>query len=270
MTAIFYYAVFYPAIELLAALAAALILLYGGGSVLARHADPRRARRLHPVLGALLAADLRPVGEVQHPAGGDGLVGADLRCSSTREPEVRGAGRAGARSRAVAGPGRLRGRLVLASRLGRSRERPHWVLRDIDFAVEPGKSVALVGATGAGKTTIISLLLRFYDVQQGRVTLDGVDVRDLDPRAAARVAGPRAAGRAPLRGHDRLATSGSAPPISDERVRAAARGRARASLHRGPAPGLRRPRCGSAARRCRSARSSSSPSRARWPTIRGC
>ena len=55
------------------------------------------------------------------------------------------------------------------------------VLRDIDFAVEPGRSVALVGATGAGKTSIISLLARFYDVQQGKVTLDGVDVRRLDP-----------------------------------------------------------------------------------------
>jgi ABC-type multidrug transport system fused ATPase/permease subunit len=56
-----------------------------------------------------------------------------------------------------------------------------WVLRDVDFTVEPGKRVALVGATGAGKTSIISLLTRFYDVNQGRVTLDGVDVRDLDP-----------------------------------------------------------------------------------------
>jgi len=55
------------------------------------------------------------------------------------------------------------------------------VLQDIDFTVEPGKSVALVGATGAGKTSIISLLTRFYDVDQGRVTLDGVDVRALDP-----------------------------------------------------------------------------------------
>jgi ATP-binding cassette subfamily B protein len=57
------------------------------------------------------------------------------------------------------------------------------VLRDISFTVEPGRSVALVGATGAGKTSIISLLMRFYDVQKGRVTLDGVDLRDLDPAA---------------------------------------------------------------------------------------
>jgi ATP-binding cassette subfamily B protein len=55
------------------------------------------------------------------------------------------------------------------------------VLRDIDFVVEPGRSVALVGATGAGKTSIISLLARFYDAQRGRVTLDGADVRELDP-----------------------------------------------------------------------------------------
>jgi len=57
----------------------------------------------------------------------------------------------------------------------------NWTLKDIDFTVEEGKGVALVGATGAGKTSIISLLTRFYDVQKGRVTLDGVDVRSLDP-----------------------------------------------------------------------------------------
>jgi ATP-binding cassette subfamily B protein len=56
-----------------------------------------------------------------------------------------------------------------------------WVLRDISYAVEPGRSVALVGATGAGKTSIISLLARFYDPQKGRVSIDGVDVRELDP-----------------------------------------------------------------------------------------
>jgi ATP-binding cassette subfamily B protein len=57
-----------------------------------------------------------------------------------------------------------------------------WVLRDVSFRIEPGETIAVVGHTGAGKTTLISLLLRFYDVQQGAVRVGGVDVRDLDPR----------------------------------------------------------------------------------------
>jgi ATP-binding cassette, subfamily B, multidrug efflux pump len=55
-----------------------------------------------------------------------------------------------------------------------------WVLRDVSFVIEPGETVAIVGHTGAGKTTIISLLLRFYDVQKGAVRIDGVDVREMD------------------------------------------------------------------------------------------
>ena len=55
-----------------------------------------------------------------------------------------------------------------------------WVLRDVSFTIEPGETVAIVGHTGAGKTTIISLLLRFYDVQKGAIRIDGVDIRDMD------------------------------------------------------------------------------------------
>ncbi len=57
---------------------------------------------------------------------------------------------------------------------------PDWVLRDVTFTIEPGETMAVVGHTGAGKTTLISLLLRFYDVQRGAVRIDGVDVRDMD------------------------------------------------------------------------------------------
>ncbi len=57
---------------------------------------------------------------------------------------------------------------------------PDWVLRDVTFAIEPGETAAVVGHTGAGKTTLISLLLRFYDVQKGAVRIDGVDVKEMD------------------------------------------------------------------------------------------
>jgi ATP-binding cassette subfamily B multidrug efflux pump len=57
---------------------------------------------------------------------------------------------------------------------------PDWVLRDVSFVIEPGQTVAIVGHTGAGKTTIISLLMRFYDVQKGAIKIDGVDVKEMD------------------------------------------------------------------------------------------
>jgi ATP-binding cassette subfamily B protein len=57
---------------------------------------------------------------------------------------------------------------------------PDWVLRDVSFVIEPGETVAFVGHTGAGKTTIISLLMRFYDVQKGAIKIDGVDVKEMD------------------------------------------------------------------------------------------
>jgi ATP-binding cassette subfamily B protein len=55
-----------------------------------------------------------------------------------------------------------------------------WILRGVSFTIEPGETVAIVGHTGAGKTTLISLLLRFYDVQRGAVRIDGVDVREMN------------------------------------------------------------------------------------------
>ena len=55
-----------------------------------------------------------------------------------------------------------------------------WVLRDVSFVVKPGQTVAIVGHTGAGKTTLISLLLRFYDIQRGQILLDGIDIRAIN------------------------------------------------------------------------------------------
>jgi ATP-binding cassette, subfamily B, multidrug efflux pump len=62
---------------------------------------------------------------------------------------------------------------------GAAPEEKDWILRDVSFRVEPGQTLAIVGHTGAGKTTIIQLLLRFYDIQRGEILLDGVDIRQL-------------------------------------------------------------------------------------------
>jgi len=56
---------------------------------------------------------------------------------------------------------------------------PQWVLRGVSFRAEPGQTIALVGHTGAGKTTVVSLLMRFYDPQRGRILVDGVDIREM-------------------------------------------------------------------------------------------
>jgi ATP-binding cassette subfamily B multidrug efflux pump len=64
-----------------------------------------------------------------------------------------------------------------------------WVLRDVSFRVEPGQTLAIVGHTGAGKTTIIQLLLRFYDIQRGQILLDGVDVREMELQDLRRLFG---------------------------------------------------------------------------------
>ena len=63
---------------------------------------------------------------------------------------------------------------------------PDWVLCDVSFTIEPGETVAIVGHTGAGKTTILSLLMRFYDVQQGAIRIDGVDIREMELTALRR------------------------------------------------------------------------------------
>jgi ATP-binding cassette, subfamily B, multidrug efflux pump len=196
LAAIFYYAVFYPAIDILAAVAVALILLYGGGRVLAGTLT----------MGALVAfvqyseRFWRPISDLSEKFN---ILQAAMASSERifvlldTEPKVVTAGEPVAPSE-VAGRVAFEGvwftydgaatppipsRAATGSASAGDETGPgqRWVLKDIDLSVEPGRSVALVGATGAGKTSIISLLMRFYDVQRGRVTVDGVDVREWDP-----------------------------------------------------------------------------------------
>ena len=63
------------------------------------------------------------------------------------------------------------------------------VLRDVSFVIEPGQTVAFVGATGAGKSSILNLIGRYYDIQKGKITIDGIDIRELDIHALRRAVG---------------------------------------------------------------------------------
>ena len=259
---IFYYAVFYPAIDLLAALAVAAHPALRRRARARGHADAGRAGGVHPVLGALLAAHLRPLGEVQHPAGGHGLVRAHLHAA-------RHAGRRWWRPREPvrAGP-TVRGRVALRGAFVRlpAGRGPTGCCATSTSRWSPASAWRWWAPPAPARPRSSACWRASTTCSAGRVTLDGVDVRELDPVAAALVAGARAAGRAPVQRHHRL----QHPARLDHLRRAGARGgagRARAPLHRGAARRLRDRGEGARAPRCRWARSSSSPSRARWPTI---
>jgi ATP-binding cassette subfamily B protein len=169
---IFYYSVFYPAIEIVAALASALIIWYGGASVL-RHTL---------TIGALVAflqysqRFFRPISDMSEKfnvlqsamASSERifkLLDEPVVVESPRRPVGRGAAAAGH---------------IVFEGVWFAYKDDDYVLRDVSFEVRPGQRVGIVGATGAGKSTITNLLLRFYDVNRGRITVDGVDIRDLD------------------------------------------------------------------------------------------
>jgi len=76
-----------------------------------------------------------------------------------------------------------------AYRGGSNPAEEDWVLRDVSFHAQPGQTIAIVGHTGAGKTTIIQLLLRFYDIQRGQILIDGVDIREMNVQDLRRLFG---------------------------------------------------------------------------------
>ena len=188
-----------PTLEALGYVAVALVAGVGGlmllsGQSAVRHdgvARPdRRVHRLHP---ALQPADLADLGDVDQHAERDRRRRAHLRLAGRR------AGPAG-RSRTRARCRRSRaGSCSTTSGPSTSRAEP--VLRDVNLTAEPGQMIAIVGPTGAGKTTIINLIPRFYDVSGGSVTIDGIDVRDVTAAQPARADRHRAAGLVPVQRH---------------------------------------------------------------------
>jgi ATP-binding cassette, subfamily B, multidrug efflux pump len=178
LVSIFYYAVFYPAIEAISALASALIIWYGGGSV----------ARGTLTLGALVAflqyvqRFFRPISDMSEKFNVlQSAMASSERVFKLLDEPVAVESPVGPVTRPAPADGHIRFENVwFAYDRERPDAEPNWVLRDVTFEVRPGERVGIVGATGSGKTTIVNLLLRFYDVQRGRITIDGVDLRRLD------------------------------------------------------------------------------------------
>ena len=177
LRSIFFYAVFYPVIELVSALAAALILWVGGGSVI------EGTLTLGSLVAFLMYAQrfFRPISDMSEKFNIlQGAMASSERIFALLDTPVQIESPAVAGALATSKPRSSEGGAIAFERVTFSYIEGEPVLRDVSFRVEPGQRVAIVGATGAGKTTIVSLLLRFYDVQDGRITIDGVDIRDMD------------------------------------------------------------------------------------------
>lgn len=171
LQSIFYYATFYPIVNLLGALAIGLILWYGGNQVVTNLLT----------LGALVAfiqyseRFYKPIMDLSEKFN----ILQNAMASSERIFELLDA------TPEILPPSKpirlseVRGEIELRNVSFAYRDGVP-VLKNISFRVAPGERVAIVGATGAGKSTIISLLCRFYDVQQGDILIDGVSIKDLD------------------------------------------------------------------------------------------
>jgi ATP-binding cassette subfamily B multidrug efflux pump len=166
---IFYYAVFYPAIEFVAAVASALILWYGGGFVL------RGSLTLGSLVAFLLYSGrfFRPISDMSEKFNTlqAAMASSERIFQLLDTPVAIESSPSGLKAKG-------RGHIVFEDVTFAYAAEP--VLRNVSFEVQPGERVGIVGATGAGKSTLISLLLRFYEVTSGRISIDGVDVREMN------------------------------------------------------------------------------------------
>jgi ATP-binding cassette subfamily B protein len=215
--AIMAHAVYYPIVEILSAIAIACVIWFGGNDVIrgattigVLAAFIQYAQRFfrpiqdfsekYNILQSAMAASERVFklldtpAEITSPAvtkmpTGPGRIEFDHVWFAYRDVPVeaaKGAGESPATTQTTqskAGNGRVgTGLRPVKAEQGSAHAstEPDWILRDVSFTIEPGETVAIVGHTGAGKTTIISLLMRFYDVQKGAVRIDGVDVKEMD------------------------------------------------------------------------------------------
>ena len=168
---IFYFAIFWPAVEVIASLAMALVVWYGGGRALLGQvtfgvllAFIQYARQFfQPIRGLsekfnTLQSALASSERLFH------ILDLDIEIQDPEEP---------------VSFDEKEGHISLENVWFKYNESEDYVLRNISFDARPGETVAIVGATGAGKTTIINLLLRYYDIELVRIAVDGVDIKKL-------------------------------------------------------------------------------------------
>jgi ATP-binding cassette subfamily B protein len=167
---IFYFAVFYPLVGMISAAGVASLVWFGGGQVIQNVIS----------LGTLVAflqytqrlwmpiQDISDKYNILQAA----VIASERVFKLLDTPDKIASPEKPLRPEATAQAGRIEFRQVWFA-----YKDEDWVLRDVSFIVEPGQSIAFVGATGSGKTTITSLLMRFYEIQRGEILLDGVDIR---------------------------------------------------------------------------------------------
>ena len=215
--AIMAYAVYYPVVEILSAIAIASIIWFGGNDVIRGVATlgvlvafMQYAQRFfrpiqdlsekYNILQSAMAAGERVFKlldtkiEVTSPAiakqpQGPGRIEFDhvwfaYNASGATGVPSASSGQALARPEGPSVVAGLRpagtGQSPVTTQAASQANDPDWVLRDVSFVLEPGETIAVVGHTGAGKTTLISLLMRFYDVQRGAIRIDGVDIKEMN------------------------------------------------------------------------------------------
>ena len=168
---VFYYAVFYPVVEILSSISIALIIWYGGGSVI------QETMTIGVLFAFIQYTEMffRPIRDLSEKYN----IMQTAMAASERIFEVLDDKTVIENQADITTIGRLKGKVDFKD-VSFAYNNDEYVLKNVSFSINPGETVAIVGATGAGKTSIISLLTRFYDIQKGEIRVDGINIKDLD------------------------------------------------------------------------------------------
>ncbi|MCC5907755.1 MAG: ABC transporter ATP-binding protein [Balneolaceae bacterium] len=168
---IFYFSIFWPLVEVLASLAMALVVWYGGARAL-----------MDQVTFGVLLAFIQYVRQFFNPIRGLSEKYNTLQsalASSERIFNVLDTPNKVIETKNPVSPGKISGRIEFRNVDFRYNEDQEQIIKNVSFTAESGELLAVVGATGAGKSTLINLLLRYYDIRKGEILLDGINIKDL-------------------------------------------------------------------------------------------